>query len=172
MKTKQILTILSLLCLPLVAAPKMPVRGLCAHRGDSAAFPENTVPAIEASAKKGAAMVEIDVKRCKTGELVLMHDSSVDRTTTGTGIISNLTFEAIRSFDAGVKKDPKFAGTKVPTFDEAIDCLPKEGIWVNYCFANTEEDAKKIYALGLDFALTDNLDAVLPFFPTRFADEK
>ena len=51
------------------ATPKMPVRGLCAHRGDSAVFPENTVPAIEASAKNGAAMVEIDVKRCKTGEL-------------------------------------------------------------------------------------------------------
>ena len=123
---RQILAILSLLCLPLVAAPKMPVRGLCAHRGDSAAFPENTVPAIEASAKKGAAMVEIDVKRCKTGERAA---------------------PAYRDFRA-------------------------HGGMVNYCFANTEEDAKKIYALGLDFALTDNLDAMLPFFPTRFADEK
>ena len=97
------------LALTVVAAPKMPVRGLCAHRGDCAAFPENTVPAIEFAAKKGAAMVEIDVKH---------------------------------------------------------------GGMVNYCFANTEEDAKKIYALGLDFALTDNLDAMLPYFPTRFADEK
>jgi len=70
MDAKNKLAILSLLCLPLVSgAANMPVRGLCAHRGDSAAFPENTVPAIEASAKKGAAMVEIDVKRCKTGEL-------------------------------------------------------------------------------------------------------
>ena len=56
-------------CATRPATPNMPVRGLCAHRGDSAVFPENTVPAIEASAKKGAAMVEIDVKRCKTGEL-------------------------------------------------------------------------------------------------------
>ena len=78
------------LALTAVAAPKMPVRGLCAHRGDAAAFPENTVLAIEAAARKGAAMVEIDVKRCKTGELVLMHDSSVDRTTTGKGKISRL----------------------------------------------------------------------------------
>ncbi len=94
-------------------------------------------------------MVEMDVKRCKTGELMIMHDPTVDRTTTGTGKITDLTFDELRSFDAGVKKDPKFAGTKIPTFDEAIDCLPKDGIWINiHCGNVAEEVALKLREKG------------------------
>lgn len=113
------------------AAVPMPSRGLCAHRGDGKSFPENTVPALVSAARKGAAMVEFDVLRCKTGELVVMHDATVDRTTDGTGKVAELTFAEIRALDAGKKKDARFAGVKVPTFDEAIDCLPREGIWIN-----------------------------------------
>lgn len=116
---------------PVFADAPMPTRGVCAHRGDNACFPENTVPAFRGAAEKGAQMVEMDVKRCRTGELVIMHDGTVDRTTNGTGKISDLTFAEIRALDAGVKKDPKFVGVKVPTFEEAIDCLPTSGLWIN-----------------------------------------
>ena len=142
--------ILSLLgsTVPLLA--EMPTRGICAHRGDNACFPENTVPAFLSAAEKHAAMVEMDVKRCKTGELIILHDGTVDRTTNGKGKVSDLTFDQLRSLDAGVKKDPKFAGTKIPTFDEAIDCLPKDGIWINvHCSADvTVEVAEKIRQKG------------------------
>ena len=129
---------------------KMPWRGICAHRGDAAACPENTVPAFVSAAKKGAAMVEFDVKRCKTGELVIMHDGDVARTTNGKGLVSEMTFAEIRALDAGVRKGAAFAGTKVPTFDEAIDCLPKDGLWINvHCGAGVvDEVAAKIREKG------------------------
>ncbi|MBQ2820488.1 MAG: hypothetical protein IJF17_02760 [Thermoguttaceae bacterium] len=126
---------LSFLAIPHIftalAAADMPTRGLCAHRGDNACFPENTIPAFQSAARKGAQMVEMDVKRCRTGELIIMHDATVDRTTNGTGNVSALTFAEIRALDAGIKKNSRFAGTKVPTFEEAIDCLPKDGLWIN-----------------------------------------
>lgn len=135
---------------PLMAFAAMPRRGVCAHRGDRDEFPENTVPALVSAAKKGAAMVEFDVTRCATGELVVMHDWTVDRTTTGTGAVVELSFEYLRSLDAGVKKGLQFKGTKIPTFDEAIDCLPKDGVWLNvHCKSEvTEEVARKIKAKG------------------------
>ena len=110
--------------------PKMAKRGLCAHRGDQGAAPENTVPAFVAAAKAGAQQVEFDVQLTKDGKLVIMHDLTVDRTTNGKGAVKDLTFDEIRALDAGSKTDPKFAGVKVPTFEEALDCLPRN-IWIN-----------------------------------------
>jgi len=134
----------------LLADVKMPSGGICAHRGDRAEFPENTVSAFEAAVKKGAAMVEFDVHRCKTGELIVMHDDTIDRTTTGKGRWAELTFDYLRSVDAGVKRGPQFKGVKIPTFDEAIDCFPKEGVWLNvHCGDDvTDEVARKIREKG------------------------
>ncbi len=110
--------------------PKMAAKGLCAHRGDQGLAPENTIPAFVAAAKAGAQQVEFDVQLTKDGKLVIMHDLTVDRTTTGKGYVKDLTFEEIRSLDVGVKYDPKFAGLQVPTLEEALDCLPRN-IWIN-----------------------------------------
>ncbi len=128
----------------------MPRGGICAHRGDRAEYPENTVPAFKAAVEKGAAMVEFDVHRCKTGELIVMHDDTIDRTTTGKGKWRDLTFAELRAVDAGIKRGERFLGTKVPTFDEAIDCFPKYGVWLNvHCDDSvTDEVAKKIKAKG------------------------
>ncbi len=116
--------------LNLLPAPKMAKRGLCAHRGDQGVGPENTVPSFVAAAKAGAQQVELDVQLTKDGKLVIMHDLTVDRTTDGKGAVKDLTFDEIRALDAGVKYDAQYAGTKVPTFEEALDCLPRN-IWVN-----------------------------------------
>jgi len=131
-------------------ADTMPKSGVCAHRGDRAEYPENTVPAFKAAVEKGAAMVEFDVHRCRTGELIVMHDDTIDRTTTGRGKWSQLTFAELRAVDAGVKRGERFRGTKVPTFDEAIDCFPKSGVWLNvHCDDGvTDEVALKIKAKG------------------------
>lgn len=110
--------------------PKLAAKGLCAHRGDQGIAPENTIPAFVAAAKAGAQQVELDVQLTKDGKLVVMHDLTVDRTTTGTGVVKDLTFEQIRSLDAGVKYDAKYTGLQVPTFEEALDCLPRN-IWIN-----------------------------------------
>lgn len=111
-------------------APALPQRGISAHRGADDTHPENTVPAFREAARLGAQQVEFDVRATKDGHLVIMHDPTVNRTTTGKGRVSDLTFAQIRELDAGIKKDPKFAGTKVPTFEEALDSLPRD-IWLN-----------------------------------------
>jgi glycerophosphoryl diester phosphodiesterase len=91
------------------------------HRGEHLHHPENTMPAFEESVRAGADYIEVDVRTTSDGKLVLMHDRQVDRTTNGTGDVAKLTFEEIRALDAGIKYDRQFAGTKVPTFDEALD---------------------------------------------------
>ncbi len=110
---------------------EFPEQGVIAHRGDAADFPENTVPALKAAVAKGAEMVEIDEWRCKTGELVVIHDHKVDRTTNGKGWIKDLTLAEIKALDAGAKKGSAFKGEQVPTLEEALACFPKTGIYLN-----------------------------------------
>lgn len=105
-------------------SPRLAEHGLCAHRGDQGVAPENTIPAFIAAALAGAQQIEFDVQLTKDGKLVIMHDLTVDRTTDGKGAVKDLTFDEIRSLDAGSKFDPKFAGVKVPTFEETLDVLP------------------------------------------------
>ena len=93
---------------------------ISAHRGYSAVAPENTLPALEAALAAGAHVAEIDVKLTRDGQLVVMHDATLERTTDGRGPISALTLAEIRSLDAGSWFDRKFAGTKVPTLDEVL----------------------------------------------------
>ena len=113
------------------AKGEFPERGVIAHRGDAAEYPENTIPAFKAAVEKGAEMVELDEWRCKTGELVVVHDGNVDRTTNGKGRIADLTLAEIKALDAGSRKGEQFAGTKVPTLEEALAVFPKTGIYLN-----------------------------------------
>ncbi len=112
------------------AEPKLPERGLCAHRGVMSTHPENTLPAFEEAVRLGAHMIEFDVQLTRDGALVLMHDPTVDRTTDGKGKVSDLTFEEVRKLDAGVRKDARFAGTRMPTFEETLAMMPRE-VWLN-----------------------------------------
>ena len=112
---------------------KMPVRGLCAHQGDMQFFPGNTAEALLSAARKGAAMVEFDVQRCKTGEFVLMHDGTIENLTTGTGRIREHSLEELKSFSIRRFKEK---GYRIPTLDEALDVLPDGGILINvHCYA-------------------------------------
>lgn len=108
---------------PVPLTPPKFAAQIIAHRGYSSRYPENTLSAIRAAVEAGADMVEIDVQLTKDGALVIMHDDSVYRTTNGSGLVKDLTLEQIRMFDAGVKFDPKFAGERVPTLDEALEAV-------------------------------------------------
>jgi glycerophosphoryl diester phosphodiesterase len=92
-----------------------------AHRGATGYAPENTIAAFDKGVEMKADYIEIDVQRSKDGELVIIHDTTVDRTTDGTGYVKDLTFEQIRSLDAGSWKGEQFTGEKIPTFDEILD---------------------------------------------------
>ncbi|MEQ9298561.1 MAG: glycerophosphodiester phosphodiesterase family protein [Cyclobacteriaceae bacterium] len=91
-----------------------------AHRGASGHAPENTIPAIELAIEMGADMIAIDVHVTKDGEVVVLHDELLDRTTNGTGNVHEMTLADLQELDAGSWFSPEFAGEKIPTLDEAL----------------------------------------------------
>ena len=117
---------------------EMPEKGLCAHRGAMDTHPENTISAFEEAIRLGAHMIEFDVRMTKDKKLVIIHDRSVDRTTNGTGSVTELTLQEIQMLDAGSWKSEKFAGERVPTFKEAIAVMP-QNIWLNIHLKGGEE---------------------------------
>lgn len=108
----------------------LPERGLSAHRGAMETHPENTIPAFRAAVKAGAHMIEFDVQLTKDNNLVVIHDATVDRTTNGSGKVSDLTLIEIKELDAGSWKSPEFTGLQVPTFREVLDEMPVN-VWLN-----------------------------------------
>ncbi len=105
---------------------------LAGHRGDRKNFPENTMPAFKAAVEMGLGGIETDVRMTKDGVLVLIHDRSVERTTTGTGFVDEMTLDEILALDAGSKKDPKFKGIKIPTVEEFLQYVSKTDILINW----------------------------------------
>jgi glycerophosphoryl diester phosphodiesterase len=121
-----------------------------AHRGEHLHHPENTLPAFQEAIRVGADFFELDVRTTSDGRLVLMHDGNVDRTTDGHGEVSKMTFEEIRALDAGIKAGPEFKGTRVPTFDEALDLARgKIGIYVDVKNASAKDLVEHIHRHGM-----------------------
>jgi len=111
-----------------------------AHRGEHLHHPENTLPAFQAAIDMGADFIEVDVRTTADGRLVLMHDSTVDARTDGHGEVSRFQFAQIRALDAGSRMGKEFAGTRVPTFEEALDLARgKIGVYVD-CKAISADD--------------------------------
>ena len=102
-----------------------------AHRGASAVAPENTIAAFRAAAEQGARWVELDVALLADGTLVVIHDDSVDRTTSGSGSLGALGLADVAALDAGSWFDGKFAGEHLPTLAETIRALGEFGLSAN-----------------------------------------
>ena len=105
-----------------------------AHRGYSGAAPENTLPAFRMAKAGGADMVELDYYHTKDGQMIVIHDKTLDRTTDavarlgGSKIsVTDKTLAELRPLDAGKWFDPKFTGTALPTLPEALDCIQADG---------------------------------------------
>lgn len=93
---------------------------LMAHRGASGLAPENTLAAFRLALDYQPEWFELDVHATADGEIVVMHDATVDRTTNGTGAIADLTLAEIRGLDAGSWKGAEFAGEPVPLLAEVV----------------------------------------------------
>lgn len=102
-----------------------------AHRGASAIAPENTIAAFRAAAQAGAKWVELDVALSADGTLVVIHDDSVDRTSSGSGSLGALTHAEIAELDAGSWFDPRFANEPIPTLAQTITALGELGLSAN-----------------------------------------
>lgn len=93
---------------------------ITAHRGSSSDAPENTLPAIEAAIRNTADVAEIDVQETKDGEVVVLHDSSLKRTSGCNKFIWDVTFDEVRQLDMGSWFSSDFAGTQIPTLEEVL----------------------------------------------------
>lgn len=103
------------------------------HRGYSLVYPENTILAFKEAFKAGAKAIEIDVRMTLDKELIIMHDTTVDRTTNGTGSVANLTLDYIQGLDAGAWKGSEFANredTKVPTLNQVVAEFENEPVFL------------------------------------------
>ena len=95
---------------------------LVAHRGSSHGAPENTLPAFNRALDAGALAVECDVHLTEDGEVVLLHDDQVDRTTNGSGAVAAMSWTEVRQLDAGYidRFDDQFSGTRVPRLSDLL----------------------------------------------------
>lgn len=98
------------------------------HRGLSPGFPENTLAAFENSIAMGVDAIEIDLRATADGEVVVLHDDTVDRTTDGTGPVSHMTLAEVKALDAGSYLSPAFAGERIPTYAETLDAVDGTGV--------------------------------------------
>lgn len=91
------------------------------HRGAKGHEPENTLPSFQKALELNADGIELDVHVCKTGELIVIHDYTVDRTTNGSGAVSELSLSEIKS----LRIDDEI---EIPTLEEVIDLISKKGL--------------------------------------------
>lgn len=101
-----------------------------AHRGDWRNYPENSIPAIESVIRMGVDVMELDVKMTRDSVLVLSHDWTLNRTTTGSGNISDYTYEQLLAFDLKRGHGIAIPGLKIPTLRQALEVC-KNRIVVN-----------------------------------------
>ena len=92
------------------------------HRGASGYAPENTLEAFRLSMEMGADGFELDVHMSRDGELVVIHDESVDRTTNGTGLVRDLTLAQLKTLDASCGM-AAYRGARIPTLGEVFDLI-------------------------------------------------
>lgn len=101
------------------------------HRGLAGRAPENTLAAFAAARHHGLGWVELDTMLCASGELVVIHDSTVDRTSNGHGRVDALSLTQLRGLDVGSWFDRRFAGERIPLLAEVLDYCAGAGLGIN-----------------------------------------
>lgn len=90
------------------------------HRGAMGYAPENTFASFEVALQMGADAIELDVHLSRDGEIVVVHDERLERTTNGSGLVRENTLADLRKLDAGSWFDPRFGEQRIPSLDEAL----------------------------------------------------
>jgi glycerophosphoryl diester phosphodiesterase len=133
------------------------------HRGAAAYAPENTLEGIHTAADMGVEWVEFDVKLTKDQVPILFHDETLERTTGAAGNVADMTFEDIRSLEAGSWFGDSFAGIKIPTLEEAVEVLLERNLGLNLeikpCPGREKETAE--VALDILSQIWDDHDRLL-----------
>jgi glycerophosphoryl diester phosphodiesterase len=96
-----------------------------AHRGASAEAPENTLAAFALALDQGTDGIELDAQRCASGEVVVLHDDSLERTTGFAAPVTHASWSVVRTLDAGAWKGERFRGERIPLLAEVLEAFPR-----------------------------------------------
>ena len=102
-----------------------------AHRGFSGKYPENTMLAFRKAVEEGVDGIELDVQLTKDGEVVIIHDETIDRTTDGKGLVVSYTYDELRKFDASFKFRGQCGFNPIPTLREYFELVKDKNIVTN-----------------------------------------
>ena len=120
------------------------------HRGANHVAPENTLEAARICYDQQFDFVEVDIRTTADGQLVALHDASVDRTTDGVGAIARLTCSAVRELDSGSWFSHKFAGSRVPMLEELLDeARGRAGLYIEIKDAEPERVLAEVDKRGM-----------------------
>lgn len=127
-----------------------PVRIVC-HRGANHFAPENTLEAARICYGQRFDFVELDARTSSDGELVVIHDETVDRTTNGSGRVADMTFGELKGLDAGSWFDPHFASERIPSLSEMLNLASKAsgGLYIELKEAAPEKILNAVMAAGM-----------------------
>jgi glycerophosphoryl diester phosphodiesterase len=112
---------------PAASSPQWDVVAV-AHRGLSAGYPENTLAAFKSAIALGVQAIELDLRGTADGEVVVLHDATVDRTTNGRGDVTGLTLREVKALDAGSHAGAAFSAERVPTYEEVLQLVKGSGV--------------------------------------------
>lgn len=112
----------------MTTTPIWPYPRMIAHRGGGTVAPENTLPGFVAAQQYGYRAIECDVGLTADGVPVLLHDSTLERTTDGRGRLIDTPLAALADVDAAARFHPRFAGTRIPTLAQAIAWWQEHGV--------------------------------------------
>lgn len=157
---------------PAVAVPASTSTDNIAHRGSSGIAPENTIVAVERALAQGADVIENDIQRTSDGELVIMHDTTLARTTDAEQVfperapwsVGAFTLAEIKQLDAGSWFSPAYAGERVPTLEEWVRAVG------NRAGMLLEPKAPELYP-GIELDLDKELRALPEFTRALKRDE-
>ena len=130
------------------------------HRGASGYCPENTLFSFQKAIEQKADGVELDVQLTSDGEIVVIHDETIDRTSNGTGFVKDYTFSQLRefSFDNGMKE---FGYCPIPTLQEVLDLIKPSSLMINIEFKTNIIDypgiVEKVMAMVKEYEMEDRI---------------
>lgn len=117
-----------------------------AHRGASGYAPENTMSAFKKSLEMKADGIELDVQLTNDGQVVVIHDYTVDRTSNGKGYVRNMSLSELKQLDFGSWFSPEFKEERIPTLEEVLQYFQNEDIIINIEIKGTPGE----YITGID----------------------
>ena len=108
-----------------------PYPTIVAHRGGGSLTPENALAAIDTGARYGQQMIEVDAKLSADGQIFLLHDDTLERTSQGTGIAGHLAWSTLSQIEAGEWFDVAFCGERLPLLSSVAERCRQHGLAVN-----------------------------------------